>query len=85
METKNDNLRDACDQAAVTLKKLNKPEYEDIVSRLIYCVGSYDYDKNPSGLREYGHKALVLLNQVKEKNSKNVPKTLIKKLEESLA
>ncbi len=85
METKYDQLRDACELAAVTLKKLNKPEYEDTASRLIYCIGSYNYDKNPSGLVEYGHKALELLTQAMLKNPKKIQKSLIKKLEESLA
>jgi hypothetical protein len=85
MENKDDKLRDACEQAAVSLKKINDPEYEDTASRLIYCVGSYNYDKNATGLREYGHKALILLNRAKEKNPRKVQKTVIKKLEDSLA
>ena len=84
MKTKGDRLRDACHEAVQAFKKINQPEFGDIVSKLDFCIGSYNFDKNPVGLVEYGHVALELLKEVKRKNPRKVSQTLIKKLEDSL-
>jgi len=84
MKTKGDRLRDACQQAVLAFRKINQPEFEDIIAKLDFCIGSYNFDKNPVGLVEYGHIALELLNEVRKNNPKKVSQTLVKKLEDSL-
>ena len=84
METKGDKLRDACYKASQKFKKMDASEFDDIVSKLDFCIGSYDYDKNPSGLIEYGHVALDLLKEMKKSNGRKVSKDLIKSLDDNL-
>ena len=45
-----EKLRKASEEAVQTFAKLNMEEYADLQSKLEYCIGSYDHDKNPSGL-----------------------------------
>jgi hypothetical protein len=59
-------------------------EYADLQSKLEYCIGSYDHDKNPSGLVEYGKIALKKLTALKEKSPKKVTKKVLTDLEKSL-
>ena len=84
MKTKGDRLRDACQEAILAFKKINQPEFADIISKLDFCIGSYNFDKNPVGLVEYGHLALELLKEVKKHHPRKVSQVLIKKLEDSL-
>lgn len=84
MRTKGNRLREACEMAAEKFRKLNQPEFSEIISKLEYCIGSYDFDKNPSGLFEYGRKALEMLNDIKKEKPRKISKELIKKLEDSL-
>lgn len=84
MDTKGNKLRDACAKAVQVFNKLNQPEFRDIASKLEFCVGSYDYDKNPSGLIEYGHVALEMLKEVKKNNPRKISKEVIKNLEDNL-
>ena len=58
MNTKSEKLRDACELAAQTLRKISQADYHEIISKLEFCIGSYNFDKNPSGLIQYGHQAL---------------------------
>ncbi|MDN3670144.1 hypothetical protein QWY93_12490 [Echinicola jeungdonensis] len=67
------------------VEKLQKLKVNDhLVSELQWCLGSYRNDNNPSGLLEKGNIALVLLKQVKEKNSRSVSKKLIEDLEKAV-
>ena len=51
MKTKNaDNFRNACEAALQVFAKLKIEKYVDLQAKLDYCIGSYDYDKNPVGL-----------------------------------
>lgn len=84
MKTKGDKLRDACQQAVQAFNKINQPEFADIIAKLEFCIGSYNFDKNPVGLVEYGHVALEMLKEVKKKNPRKVSQTLIKNLDDSL-
>ena len=43
-----EKFRDACVAATTVFTKINKEEYNDLQSKLQYCIGSFDYDKNPS-------------------------------------
>ena len=56
----------------------------DIQSKLEWCIGSYGFDKNPSGLREYGVQSLDLLRKVKSKEPRKVNKKVIDALEKAL-
>jgi len=85
MNTKSEKLRDACELAAQTFRKINHSDYHEIVSKLEFCIGSYNFDKNPAGLYEYGYQALGLLKEIKKKNPRKVNKTLISSLEDGLA
>jgi len=79
-----EKLRNASETATRTFAKLNMKEYADLQSKLEYCIGSYDHDKNPSGLVEYGTIALKELKAIKDKSPRKVTKKLITDLEKSL-
>jgi hypothetical protein len=80
----NDKLRNECQYALETLEKLNLPETSELQAKLAWCIGSYDYDKNPSGLSEFGGMALKSLKKFKEKNPRKVTKKLIDGLEAAI-
>ena len=84
MEKQNNQLRNACHEAALFLKKLGDSKHHDLRAKLDFVVGSYDFDKNPVGLYEIGAKALNILKDIKAKNPRKVSKTLVTNLEESL-
>lgn len=84
MNTKSEKLRDACELAAQTLRKISQADYHEIISKLEFCIGSYNFDKNPSGLIQYGHQALNLLKEIKSKNPRKVTKSVLASLEQSL-
>jgi len=80
----NEKIRNACAAAVQTFTKLKKEEFAELQSKLEFCIGSYDYDKNPVGLIEYGKKALEELNAFKASNPRKVNKKIIAELEKSL-
>ena len=78
MKTKNaDNFRNACEAASQVFTKLKIEKYTDLQSKLDYCIGSYDYDKNPVGLYEIGIAAMKELEAFKMKNPRKVNKKVI--------
>jgi hypothetical protein len=81
----NDKLRDLCEEVSVVIEKLDVEAFADLKSKLDFCVGSYDYDKNPAGLYEFGKKALEDLTAYKVENPKKVNKKLLTALEKALA
>ena len=81
---KNKLLRNACESASQAFAKLKDGKYDNIKSKLEYCVGSYDYDKNPEGLVEYGNVALEELRAAKEKYPRKFNKKIITDLEKGL-
>jgi len=80
----NDKLRNECQNALEALEKLNVAETAELQAKLAWCIGSYDYDKNPSGLSEFGTMALNQLVRIKEKNPKKVTKKLIDGLDAAI-
>ena len=82
--TNTEKFRNACEAATVVFTKINKDEYKNLQSNLEYCIGSYDYDKNPSGLYEYGKIALEELKAFKVSNPRKVNKKIITDLEKSI-
>ena len=81
----NDKLRNECQSALETLQKLNLPKTAELQAKLEWCIGSYDYDLNPSGLAEFGSQALKELKKIKDKDPKKVTKKLIDGLEGAIA
>lgn len=84
MDTKSERLRDACELASQAFRKINHTDFHEIVAKLEFCIGSYNFDKNPAGLVEYGYKALGMLREIKKKHPRKISKELINSLEESL-
>ena len=80
-----EKFRNACEDAVVTFTKLNLKEQTEIKSKLEYCIGSYDHDKNPAGLYEYGEIALNELRSFKKQNPRKVNKKVIDNLAKYLA
>ena len=78
-----DQVREACRAAADAFRKLDKPEYTDIISRLEFCIGSYDFDQNPIGLIQHAKIALQMLKELKKTNSRKISKKLLDDLEKS--
>jgi hypothetical protein len=81
----NDKLRNECQNALESLEKLKLPETAELQAKLAWCIGSYDYDKNPSGLTEFGEMALKALNRIKEKNPRKVSKKVLDGLEAAIS
>jgi len=84
MNVKSEKLKNACKAALLALKKLGNSGYDDLISKLHFVIGSYEFDKNPVGLYEFGEKALKVLNDVKKKSPKKISKKVIDDLEASL-
>jgi len=82
--TNTENLRNACQAATTVFAKIKKEEYTDLQSKLQFCIGSYDYDNNPSGLYEYAKVALEELKAFKAQNPRKVNKKIIADLEKNL-
>ena len=69
-----------------TIQKLDKlKSNETLVSELSYCWVSFKSDNNPIGVIEKGRKAVEVLKEAREKNSKAVSKKLIEDLEKALS
>ena len=79
-----EKFRNACEAANQVFTKINKEEYTELQSNLEYCIGSYDYDKNPEGLYEYGKVALEELKNFKVQNPRKVNKKIIADLEKNM-
>lgn len=85
MDTKSEKLRDACELAAQTFRKINHEDFHEIVSKLEFCIGSYNFDNNPAGLVEFGLQALGMLKEIKKKQPRKVSKDVISGLETCLS
>ena len=58
-ETKeNEALKQACSDAIQAIDKTKNDEFNYLRGVLIYCIGSYEYDLNPTGLFENAKKAM---------------------------
>jgi hypothetical protein len=75
-------LEQASDEA---LKKLQALGIEQqLQSELEWCLGSYRFDRNPSGLYEVAGRVLIVLNEEKARKTKGVTVKLIGDLEKAL-
>ena len=79
-----EKFRNACEEAVGVFTKLNNKEQTEIKSKLEYCIGSYDHDKNPVGLFKYGEIALDELKSFKKQFPRKVNKKVITNLEKYL-
>jgi len=79
-----EKFRDACAEAVQVFDKLDIKKQHNIKSNLQYCIGSYDFDKNPEGLYEHGKIALDELKSYKAKNPRKVNKKIIENLEKNM-
>ena len=70
---------------APVIEKLEKLAERDLAAELSWCWGSYQNDKNPSGLIAKGEAALSVFQAAREKNSKSVAKKLVDDLQAALA
>lgn len=80
----NEKLKQSCQEAVVAMQKLNSEELTEIQSKLEWCIGSYEFDKNPAGLHEMGLKSLDMLKVIKQKQPRKVNKKVIDGLEKSI-
>jgi len=76
----NDVIKSVCAEAVQAFKKLKRDEFAELQSKLEYCIGSYDFDKNPEGLIKYGKMAMNELKAFKAKNPRKVNKKVINNL-----
>ena len=75
-------LEKASEEALQKLQSLGIEQ--QLQSELEWCLGSYRFDKNPSGLYEVAGRALTVLNAEKAKKTKGVTVKLIGDLEKAL-
>jgi hypothetical protein len=75
-------IEKACEDVLAKLQALKIAQ--DLQAEIEWCLGSYRNDKNPSGLYEMGEKALIVLSQLAEGNSKAVSKKLITDLKNAV-
>ncbi|MEO0331722.1 MAG: hypothetical protein AAF223_08555, partial [Bacteroidota bacterium] len=80
-----EKLAKSCQEASAKFEKMNDAKYTEIKEKLDWCIGSYGYDKNPAGLKEFGAKAAGLLKAVKKDKPRQVSQKLIDDLEKSIA
>jgi hypothetical protein len=84
MNANNNKLRNACEAAMLALKKAGNSDHAELQSKLEFVIGSYDFDKNPVGLYEFGERALKVLEEIRTNNPKKVTKKVVTDLENSL-
>lgn len=78
-------LEKACKDAVAKFQKMDGGQYKEIQEKLEWCIGSYNYDKNPEGLVEYGNKAANILKEVRKDSPRKVSKKLVDDLDNALA
>ncbi len=77
----NGKLEKVCKEAYEKLEKINDDSFNEVKDKLAWCIGSYNYDKNPEGLYEVGAEALDALKTYKKEKPRLVSKKLIDNLE----
>lgn len=80
----NEKLKKSCQEALQVITKLDRKEFAEIRSKLEFVIGSYEYDKNPVGLHEFGVKALQVLTNLKKKEPRKVNAKVLENLEKSI-
>ncbi|BDC99847.1 hypothetical protein [Persicobacter psychrovividus] len=85
VDPKSEALEKACVSALEKFEKLDLEKHAVIREKLTWVIGSYNYDKNPEGLVEFGQVALEELEAFKKQKPRQVAKKLIDDLKKSLA
>ena len=75
-------LEQSSEDALKTLQTLGIEQ--QLQSELEWCLGSYRFDKNPSGLYAVANRVLIVLNAEKAKKTKGVSSKLVGDLEKAL-
>ena len=76
------SLEEASEEA---LKKLQSLGIEpQLQSELQWCLGSYRFDRNPSGLYQTAGRAVAVLNEEKSKKTKGVTAKFVSDLEKAV-
>ena len=78
-------LAKQCQEVAAKLDKLDGQQYNEIKEKLEWCLGSYNYDKNPAGLADYGRQAAEKLKEARKEKPRQVSQKLIDDLEKALS
>ena len=78
-------LAKQCQQVAAKLDKMEGQQFQEIKEKLEWCLGSYNYDKNPAGLADYGKQAIEKLKEARQENSRQISQKMIDDLEKALA
>ncbi len=73
----NQKLEKACKDALAQFEKLGDEQFYDIRSKLEFVLGSYGFDGNPVGLKEYAKKSLEILKKYKQKHPRKVSQKLL--------
>ncbi len=69
-------------QVLSKLESLNAEH--QLQSEIKWCIGSYEFDRNPKGLYETGTKALQFFTEAKAKKVKGIPAKLLSDLDKAL-
>ena len=85
MKETNTQITKSSQMALASLKKLKNEEYQDIISKLEWCMGSYANDGNPEGLLACNAQSLEILKAEKQAHPRKVNKKTIEGLEKVLA
>ena len=80
----NETLKGACFDSLEALRKFEREDFAEIIAKLEYVIGSYNFDKNPVGLHEIGEKALGQMKSFKKANPRKLSMKTIEKLEKAL-
>ena len=78
-------LAKQCQQVAAKFDKMEGDKYAEIKEKLEWCLGSYNYDKNPAGLADYGKQAVEKLKEARQEKPRQISQKLIDDLEKALA
>lgn len=78
-------LAKQCQQVADKFEKMEGDQYNEIKEKLEWCLGSYNYDKNPAGLVDYGRQAVDKLKEARQEKPRQISQKLIDDLEKALA
>lgn len=78
-------LAKQCQQVATKLDKIEGDKYAEIKEKLEWCLGSYNYDKNPAGLADYGKQAVEKLKEARQEKPRQISQKLIDDLEKALS
>jgi hypothetical protein len=71
--------------ARIALTKLRELSLDDqLQAELDWCLGSYSFDKNPTGLYEMVQRAIKLFATEKEKKTKGITAKLLADLEKGV-